>query len=115
MINYKDKCKQVDWNKDYNKTINDNYRLLNEIIEDCVKRDSIEGMILSFSVGDGDAYYQVVKENKNTVQVELCENLGDDYRLDTIGVKGSLKKNIALAQLNFKKQLVRYGILNYDI
>lgn len=115
MIRYKENCQKVNWGKDYNKTINDNYRLLNRIIEDCVKRNSIEGMILSFDVADGNAYYQVIKVNKKTVEVELCENLGDDYRVFNLGEGGLLNKDIALTELIFKKRLVKYGILNYDI
>lgn len=112
MIRYKDKCVKVDWDKDFNKSINDNYKLMNSIIKDCVEKNTIEGLILSFGVADGEAYYQIIKVNKTTVNVELCENLGDDYRLATIGVKGTIKKQIALSQLEFKKYLINKGLLN---
>ena len=71
--------KSIDWEK-YSEAIKNNFNLLEEINKRCKENNSLVGRYFTSSVADGFAYYQVVKENKNTVHIIRITGLGDDYR-----------------------------------
>lgn len=69
----------TDWDR-YDAAIKNNHNLLEKINNRCKEKNSLVGRYFTSSVADGNAYYQVIKENKKTVHIVRLVGLGDDYR-----------------------------------
>jgi len=58
-----------------------------KIVEDLMKQNKkakknglVVGRVLEVTVGDGFAYYEVIKENKKTVRIRWVPGIHDEYR-----------------------------------
>ena len=69
----------TDWDR-YDRAIKHNFDLLEEIDKRCKEKNSLVGRYFTTSVADGNAYYQVIKENTKSVRIIRLIGLGDDYR-----------------------------------
>ena len=65
---------------DYDRVIESNNRLLNEINDRCKAKGTLVGRYFETPVADGFAFYQVIEVTKTKARVQRCVGLGDDYR-----------------------------------
>lgn len=105
---YKNERTNVNYDMDpeiFCKAIDSNIKLVNEINNDCLKKNELLGFIISIPVADGEAFYQVIKIDDKKAKVEYC-NTGDDYRDYILGDGGYIRRNIIDSQFCFKKYLM---------
>ncbi len=91
-----------------NKTINDNFGQLVDLDKEANKRGDLVGRFIKEAIDDGFAYYQIVKENKRIVHIEVCDQLGDDWVIPYWGEKASIDKDYAIAMLRFRDKIRGY-------
>ena len=65
------------------------------------ERGTIVGRIISESVADGQAHYQIIKENKNSVRIRHCKGFPDDYMVSYWGEEATIDKQYALRHIRF--------------
>jgi len=54
---------------------------------------SLVGRFFTEPFADGQAVYQVVKENKKTVRIKVCTGLGDDWVIPYWGEESTVDKD----------------------
>jgi len=59
-------------------------------------RGDIVGRYISHPFADGYAYYEIIRENKKTVRIEVVTGIGDDWVLPAWGEATSIKKDDAM-------------------
>jgi len=98
-VDYDDpKLKGKDGYNDYDKIDAIHHR--NEVVimgwEDQAKKTRAWiGRTLADHVGDGSAVYVVIKENKKSVRIRVCQGIGDDYFSTHWGYECTLNKGEA--------------------
>lgn len=88
---------------DYNewkKQMDANWEKVRKADEEAKAAGKLVGRYLDFPAGDGKAIYTITKENKTTVRVEVVTGIGDDWTIPTLGAGGTIKKEVALANVN---------------
>lgn len=76
------------------KAMDDNYKALMKCDEKARKKKSLVGRVFGLPVADGQALYQIVKENKTTVVVQHCTGVGDDWADHFFGYGGTFSKSL---------------------
>ncbi len=105
MILYKQvvKVPSVMDHKAFFKALEDNMAALNACDAEAREAGRLVGRSFSISVGDGQAIYQIIKENKKTVRVRLCQGVAcDDYADWQLGAEGTMKKELAIRYTKFE-------------
>ena len=74
----------------------ENYKKMEEVDFEARREGQLIGRYLREQIADGYAYYQITKENKNTVVIEHVTGIGDDYSVPYWGSKASIKKAFAI-------------------
>jgi|ERR1035437_47995 hypothetical protein len=82
--------------KDMLMDCDNNWKLLQEQDEDCRVKGEIVGRYIAHQIADGNAIYLITKENKRTVKIEVCEGLGDDWKIPAWGMGVSINKDLAI-------------------
>ena len=85
------KFRAGDW-KSHRRQMNDNYLQLMECSKKAKSLGSLVGRVVRHNYADGYAYYQVIKENKATVQIQVCTGIGDDWSIPAWGDKSTVNK-----------------------
>jgi hypothetical protein len=75
--------------------LKDNWNKLEEIDQKAKDSEQILYRYIAHPYADGRAYYQIIKENKNSVRLRVCIGLGDDWVLPAWGEECSISKNEA--------------------
>jgi len=66
---------------------------------------SIVGRFIYEPYADGRAYYVVIKEKKETVDIKVVTGIGDDWRIPYWGEKATVRKSYVLANLKRRDAL----------
>ncbi|HRZ18682.1 MAG TPA: hypothetical protein P5136_01380 [Methanofastidiosum sp.] len=82
--------------KDWIKVYEENHRYLEELDEKARLEGKLEGRFVTHPFADSQAIYFIIKENKKTVTIQVCEGLGDDWVLPAWGPKTNIPKEYAL-------------------
>lgn len=83
----------------------ENFDLLMNIDKQAKEKGELLGRFVAVPIADGRAYYQIVKENKNTVKIKLVENIGDDYMVDYWGCEATIDKDYAADNVEYRDKL----------
>ena len=82
------------------------------IIQDNTGRDNtgrdnntLVGRYIAEPQGDGQAIYQIIKDNKNTVRIKLCRNIGDDWSISYWGEEATIDKEFAIQSIGFRDHM----------
>ena len=81
----------MDWD-----AMDENMKLMETRDAEAKARGEIVGRYINHPFADGYAYYEIVKENKQTVRIQVITDIGDDWVLPAWGKTTSIKKNDAL-------------------
>lgn len=83
-----------------------NFARLQAEDEEAKAAGTLRGRYLYFSVGDGRAFYQIVKVNKRSVRVKLCYDVApDNWELPLLGHAGSLTFQQALHEVRRREAI----------
>jgi hypothetical protein len=66
---------------------------------------TLVGRYIQEGVADGYAYYQIVKEGKNTVKIRQVTGVGDDWMVSYWGREASIKKSYAKQMVKMRDGL----------
>jgi len=88
------KGKEIDWEDDPIKQMQDNMNELRRQNKEAYEAGELVGRVIEIPYADGYAYYQIIRENKRTLRVRVCLNVGDDWSVPFIGGEGSIDKNL---------------------
>lgn len=93
------------------------FKMWENNFEKMVKKDKeaqrigdLEGRYLRFPIADGYAYYEIVKENKKSVRIEVIKNIGDDWVIPQLGEKVTIQ--MAPAVQNIKQRVQMENLFN---
>jgi hypothetical protein len=84
---------------EYLKSHEDNLNRLFDYDREARKRGTSVGRYFAIPVADGRAYYQVIKEFKNVVHIQLVTDVGDDWADHHFGNGGSFPKKDVMRYL----------------
>jgi len=80
-----------------------NWKQLEACDEAARKAKSLVGRKFGIPVADGKAWYQVVKESKTRLTIQLCTGLGDDYADHHFRGGGSFSRVDVMRYINFEE------------
>jgi hypothetical protein len=87
---------RIDWDALHDQQ-KQNFERLKQEDAEARAQGTLLGRYIYFSVGDGRAFYQIVKVNKRSVRVMHCPNVApDDWTLPMLGFEGTLTFQQAL-------------------
>ena len=85
------------WKKNYNKMIQRDTQ--------AQQRGELVGRFIDEPIADGYAYYEIVRENKNTVRIKHITGVGDDYMVHYWGSIATIDKDYALQSIKRREAL----------
>ena len=91
-------CSEDKYFEQYQDVVDANMKHIKQIEKEAKSKNTILHRFLYESVADGQAIYQIVKENKQTVQVAICSIDGlyyNDYMVPQWGEKATIPKEYA--------------------
>lgn len=87
----------------------DVWRKNTQQLEECDQKAKKEGILvgryISEPYADGQAVYQIIRENKKTVRIKVCTGIGDDWILPYWGEEATIDKNYVIKKLEFRDHL----------
>jgi len=83
------------------KRMNENQEHLEECDRQARENDQIVGRHIAHPYADGQAIYQIIRDNKRSVRIRVCAGLGDDWVLPAWGAECTIDKEQALQFLDF--------------
>ena len=95
-------CTDENYIEKFMEVIEENERRIDDIEKKAIENGGLLYRFIYEGVADGKAIYQIVKENKNTVQIQLCslDGLHYDYMVPYWGHKATIDKTYAQQQIN---------------
>lgn len=93
-----------DW-KVFLKECDKNFNKLEEEDTAAKKKKQLVGRYVSQPWADGRAYYQIVKENKKTVKMEVVTGIGDDWVIPYWGESPTIDKKFAIDEIYRRDEL----------
>ena len=82
-----------------------------EAINQCDKESSVKGELagryITEPIADGNAVYQIVRENKKTVRIQVCTGLGDDWVIPYFGEEATVDKSYVIRKISQREALKR--------
>lgn len=81
---------------------NKNFQKLEKQDKEARDKGILVGRFIQESIADGYAYYQIVKENKATVKIQVVTDIGDDWSVPYWGKSTTIPKSYALKSLFLK-------------
>lgn len=87
-----------DWGK-AKETIDKNWATIEAWDKEARANKTLIGRTVCESYADGAAVYVVTKENKTTLQITVCQGIGDDWVIPYWGEKTNVKKSYLLPRL----------------
>lgn len=73
--------------------------------EKAKKEGKLVGRYIRESIADGYAFYKIIKESKNTVEIKHIKGIGDDYMINYWGKQATIQKNYAKENIGFRDRL----------
>jgi hypothetical protein len=96
---------KIDW-KEAISNSKKNFEHLKECDLMAQKSNNLVGRYFSLAVADGKVFYQVIKENKTSTVVALCNGIClDDYVDQILGEKSTISKSKVLSLINSQQKL----------
>ena len=77
------------------KKIDENWKKIKEQDEKAKQEGVLKGRYIQEAYADGYAIYQIVRENKNTVRIKVCKDIGDDWVIPYWGEETTIDKSHA--------------------
>ena len=81
-----------------------------EHLEECDKKardaDNIVGRYIQHQFADGYAVYQITRKNKDSVRIQVCTGLGDDWVLPAWGRTCTIDMETALRFLKWRDSML---------
>ena len=68
-------------------------------------KESLVGRFIQEPIGDGYAYYKIVKDNKRTVHIEVVKGLGDDWIIPYWGEKATINRLHAVLNIAMRDRV----------
>jgi hypothetical protein len=62
---------------------------------EAVGAGTLVGRYITHPIADGQAVYQIIRENKRTVRIQVCRGLGDDWTLPAWGEEATISRSTA--------------------
>jgi len=87
------------------KRMSENQEQLEECDRQARENDQIVGRYITHPFADGQAVYQIIRDNKRSVRIRVCIGLGDDWVLPAWGYEYTLDKEQALQFLGFQDSM----------
>lgn len=78
--------------KDFCKRWDENTKRIDEIDKKAKEEGTLLHRFIYESIADGKAVYQIIKVNKKTVRIRVCEGIGDDWVIPYWGREASIDK-----------------------
>ncbi len=85
----------------------DNQKELDKIDKEAKEKGTLLYRYISEPVADGQAVYQITKVNKNTVKIEVCTGLGDDWQIPYWGQEATIERDYAEQKIQGKDNLAK--------
>lgn len=95
------KDEKLGWKERFDK----NWAAIKSGDEDAAAKGELVGRYISEPFADGNAVYQIIKENKKTVRIRVCTGIGDDWTIPYWGRETSIDKEYALTQIRRREGL----------
>jgi len=102
------KPKSIDFTKNWEETsrlIDKNFEMLTACDREAKEKGKLVGRYIRHPYADGYAFYQVVKELRASVDIEVCAGLGDDWILPAWGRQCRITKDKALEFITQRDKL----------
>jgi hypothetical protein len=87
-----------DW-EEMKREMDANYEAMEKRDKQAFEKGRMVGRYIQHQFADGYAYYQIVKENKNSVRIDVITGLGDDWVLPAWGRSITISKKQAMGFL----------------
>ena len=84
---------------------NKNFQELERQDAEAKKNGTLVGRYIREQIADGYAFYQVVKENKATVKIQVVRDIGDDWTIPYWGNSTTIAKSYVLKKLYQEEKL----------
>lgn len=81
--------------KDFNasaKAMEENFNEMLRQEKEAYDNGQLVGRLISVPQADGRAWYQIIRENKNSVRIRVCIGIGDDWISPIWGGEATLQK-----------------------
>lgn len=95
--------KTLSWKDRFDK----NWALLKKCDSEAAAKGQLIGRYITEPFADGQAVYQIIKENKLTVRIRVCTGLGDDWVIPYWGGETTIKKEYALQKIKQREAIAR--------
>jgi hypothetical protein len=89
----------------YLKQYAENFARLRECDRLAKEAGQLVGRYIEHPFADGAAVYQVVREYKKTVVIQVCSGLGDDWVLPAWGARATVDKDLVLGFIKRRESL----------
>lgn len=102
------KPKEINWSEGFEKChaiMQENEALLLKIDREAKEKGQLLWRFIKEPVADGCAFYQIIKVNKRTVHIEVCEGLGDDYYIPYWGDRATIELSYAAHNVSRRDQI----------
>jgi hypothetical protein len=89
---YEPKTLDVESTTEYFKTSEENWKQLEEIDARAKLNGSKLYRYITIGIGDGHAFYQIIKVNKTSYRLRVCTGFGDNWIDPILGVECTVAK-----------------------
>lgn len=90
---------------DFCQRVDANCKKIEEIDLEAKNKGTILHRFIYEPIADGYAVYQIVKENKKTVRIRVCNGIGDDWQVPYWGEEATITKTYAEGSLNRRDRI----------
>jgi len=92
----------INWSPSF-KCMDENFKTLMRLDKAAKKANSFVGRVIRHPMGDGQAFYQVIKESKKACTIRVCVGIGDDWVLPAWGEQCTIPKETVYIFIGRKK------------
>lgn len=89
------------------KKLEENWEKVVEKDEKSKEKGKLVGRYIAEPIADGNAVYEIVRENKNTVRIEVVTGIGDDWVIPYWGPSATIDKDYAISSVGRRDGLAR--------
>lgn len=87
------------------KQIEENQEKMYQKDQEAKEKGVLKGRYINEPYADGYAYYEIVRENKNTVRIKVIKNIGDDWVIPYWGEEATIAKDHALRNIGWRDHM----------
>jgi len=82
-----------------------NWKKIQEKDRKAKEEGVLKGRYIQEQYADGYAIYEIVRENKKSVRIKVCVNIGDDWIIPYWGEEATIDKDHALKNIGWRDHM----------